>query len=281
MNYILNADKYLYYNLEDFVEALESGLTEDTYYLLFAYPIEALFEKIKRRAALRGKLAKDNQGNSQLDSFQLTEDERDIFIDFLQEGSAKIFKEISGFSKRISGAFRFNVPFGDPLFSSLITTDNGTTIIDTSIEDMEVNVYAGMKMVIINPGLMENKERTIVSNTADTFIIESAFDGDTSGLEYVVAAQTEKYILIYSMFDIEKFDTNVMLGIDAIFEKTFIGTVLKDWYKINRFMEDFQVEAADLKESISDLRMHYFQSMKPYRAEPFFNDDDSGTRTNP
>jgi hypothetical protein len=280
MNYILNADTYLYYSLEDFIIARDAGETGDNYLLLFIFPIDAIFEKIKRRSALRGKLAKDQQGNSQTESFQITEDERDIFIDFLQSGSAEIFKQISGFSKSINAAFRFNVNFGDPEFSSTFSDDNGTTVVDGSL-DMVPNAYVGMKLVIVSPGLLENQERTIISNTDQSFVINEAFSDDVTGLEYVLSAQTEKHIMIYSVFDLPKFDTNVLLGIDALFEKCFIGTVLRDWYLTNRFMEDYQIEENLLKSAISDLRMHYFQSMTPYRATPFFNDDDTGTPTNP
>lgn len=282
-NYILNADEYLYLNIEDWVNALNAGETGDTMQLLYIYPIEDLFEKIKRRSALRGKLAKDQQGASRTEEFQLTEDERDIFIDFLQSGSAKIFREISGFSKLINAAFRFNVNFGDPEFSSLVSSVDGTGLLvtDNGIDAMTVNAYQGMKLVIISPGLLENQERTIVSNDEDTFTIDEAFGGDVTGLEYIVAAQTEKHICIYSSMDVYHFDTNVILGIDALFEKCFIGTVLRDWYLTNRFMEDYQVEETLLKNDISDLRMHYFQSMTPYRATPFFNDDDSGSITTP
>ena len=280
MNYILNSDQYLYYNLEDYVNALNAGETGDVMQLLYVFPIDGLFEKIKRRSALRGKLVKDEQGESRTGEFQMTEDERDIFIDFLQTGSAKIFREISGFSKQINAAYRFNVNFGDPEFSSLVTSVVGNTVNDLSLT-MEVNAYAGMKLVITSPGLMENEERTIVSNTDDAFIVNTAFSGDITGLEYIVAAQTEKHICIYSLMDLPYFDTNVILGIDALFEKCFIGTVLRDWYLTNRFMEDYQVEETLLRDSISDLRMHYFQSMKPYRATPFFDDNDTSDPTTP
>jgi len=283
MNYILNADQYLYYDLEDWLEAIEAGEIGDSLFLLFLHPIEGLFEKIKRRAALRGKLARDDKGNSQLESFQITEDERDIFLDFLQTGSADIFRQISGFSKMINSAFRFNVKFGDPELSSEFTSvsPDGLTITDSSLT-MTINQYQGMKLVITSPGLLENQERTIVSNGTETFVIDEAFTGDVTGLEYVISAQTEDYILIYSIFDVTKFDTNVILGIDALFEKCFIGTVLRDWYLQNRFMPDYEIEAKLLKDAISDLRMSYFQSMKPYRATPFFNDDtDTETSTTP
>jgi hypothetical protein len=285
MNYILNADEYLYLSLEDFVNAINSGETGDTYQLLFCHEIDGLFEKIKRRSALRGKLARDQQGNSQLEAFQVTEDERDIYLDFLQTGAAEIFKQISGFSKLINSAFRFNVPFGDPEFSSQFTAVDGTGLIisDTSlVPQMTPNAYAGMKLVIITPGLLENQERTIISNDEDSFTIGEAFGGDVTDLEYIVAAQTEKFVLVYSNFDITKFDTNMLLGMDALFEKCYIGTVLRDWYLTNRFMDDYKIEAQLLKDAISDLRMHYFQSMKPYRATPFFNDDDdTESATNP
>lgn len=284
MNYILNADQYLYYSLEDFLIALEAQETGDSFYVLYAFPIDALFEKIKRRSALRGKLAKDQQtGASALENFQVTEDERDIFIDFLQTGAAEIFRQISGFSKEINAAFRFNVPFGDPEFSSTISSvsPDGLTITDASL-NMTVNAYQGMKLVITEPGLLENQERTIVSNTDTTFVIDSPFGGDPSAMQYIVAAQTENYILIYSLFDISKFDTNMIQGIDALFEKCLIATVLKEWYLINRFMDDYQIEEMLLKNAISDLRMSYFQSYKPYRATPFFNDDDdTSTPTTP
>jgi len=273
-NYIYDADEQLYHNLQEFVDALASE-TGDTYLMLFALPIEALFEKIKRRSALRGKLAIDNQGKSQLEHFQITEDERDIYLDFLQSGSANIFKSISGFSKTLHGAFRFNANFGDPEFGGIITavSIDGLTITDSTLS-MVVNEYAGMKLVIASAGIYENMERTIVSNTATEFVINEAFPANLTTYEYFITAQTEKCILIYSSMDVEQFDTNVIIGIEALLEKTLIGTVLRDWYLINRFMDDYGIEEGLLKNDISDLRMHYFQSRKPARATEFFNDND-------
>jgi hypothetical protein len=282
MNYILNADELLYYSLEDFIEALDNGETGDQYYVLFAHEIEPLFEKIKRRTALRGKLAKDDKGALQTENFQITEDERDVFLEFLQDRASKIFKSISGYSKLINSAFRFNVRFGDPEFSSTVTSVDPTGLIITdNTLDMEVNAYAGMKLVIISPGLMENKEATILYNTEDTFTIQEEFDGDVTDLEYIVTAQTNNYILIYSNFDVTKFDTNVLLGMDSLFEKCYIDAVLADWYLANRFMDDYTIEEKLLKDDISELRMHYFHSMSPYRAKPFFNDNDISDVTLP
>ena len=275
MRYIINATDYNYLTLEQYLAELQvPSETADIYYLLFAYPIEALFEKIKRRAALRAKLAKDQQGNSQLDAFILTEDERDIYLDFLQVGSGEIFKQVSGFSKNIASAFRFNVPFGTPVVDSAVVSVSvdGLTITDSSLA-MTVNEHVGMKMVITSSGLLENQERTIVSNTATEFVVSSAFGGDVTALEYIVSIQTEKFILIYSAMNVLGFDTNMMQNMDALFEKCFIGTVLREWYLINRFMDDYRIEAELLKDAISDLRMHYFQTLKQERATPFFNDD--------
>jgi hypothetical protein len=233
-----------------------------------------LFEKIKRRAALRGRFSKDAQGVSNLDSLQLTEDERDIYLDFLQSGAGEIFQQVSGFSKKIASAFRFNVLFGTPVVDSAVVSvsGDGLTITDSALA-MTVNEYAGMKLVITSAGLLENQERTIVSNTATTFVVDSAFSGDVATLEYIVSIQTEKFILIHSAMNVLGFDTNMILGMDALFEKCFIGTVLRDWYLINRFMPDYEVEKALLKDAISDLRMCYFQTLKQERATEFFNDN--------
>lgn len=280
--YILNADQYEYYSLEDFVNLNVAPDTEETIYALFTYQIEDLFEEIKRRTALRSKLAQGAKGESLSEEYQLTEDERDVFIKWMRKRSAKIFKEISGYSKAINSAFRFNVNFGDPEFSSLVSSvsPDGLTITDMSL-DMLTNEYAGMKLVITSPGLYENQERTIVSNTDTAFVIDSAFTGDVSGLEYIVAAQTEKHILIYTLMNILHFDTNMLEGIDSLFEECFVRALTAEWFLINRFMDDFQIEETELKKDISDLRMHFFQCMTQARATPFFNDNDTGLTTIP
>jgi hypothetical protein len=278
MNYILNTDELLYVSMDELVSSPFTPDTEDNYFLLFVYPIEALFEKIKRRSALRGKLAKDQQGMSRTEEFQLTEDERDAFMDFLRSGASEIFKQVSGFSKTINSAFRFNVNFGVPEFSSIISEVDGTGLIITDgglPEPMTTNQYAGMKLVIVSPGLYENEERTIISNDDYSFTIDEVLPEDVEELEYIIAAQTEKHITIYSLLDVANFDTNMLLGIDSLFEKCFIGSVLKEWYLINRFMDDYKVEETLLKDAISDLRMHYFQALDGYRASQFMADPDS------
>jgi len=272
MPYLLNSDQLTYYDLDHYLDGLDAQETGDTLLMLYLYPIDGLFTKIKRQIALRAKHETDTEGNMMLDRYSMTDDEINEYMGYLRLESAKIFKAISAYSKTINAAFRFNVNFGTPLFSSVFTEQSvdGLTVIDES-QIMTENAYAGKKIVIVSPGLYQNEERVIVSNDETSFVIESAFSQDISDIEYVVVTQTEKFILIYTACNALKFETNLLELIDSLFEKALIGSVIKEWYLTNRFMDDWKVESEIVKDTITDLRSSFFQDIAPGRKlNPMF-----------
>jgi hypothetical protein len=264
--YILNADQLLYYSLDHYLDALGEKETGDTLMMLFVYPIEDLWTKIKRKAAIRGKNAKDDKGNSLLEEYYISDDEQDLFLSWLRTESSKIFKRISAYSKLINSAFRFNVNFGEPILSSSVSSvsTDGVNIYDLSL-NMTPSQYAGMKLVITTPGILENQERTIVSHNNEMFTLDSGFTSDITGLAYIISAQTEKHILIYSMSGVNKFDTNLIEGVDSLLEKMFVGSVLKEWYLIKRFMDDWKIESEMLADDVTELRRHFYTQVSTTR----------------
>jgi len=282
MYYVYNASEQEYYDIEQYLIALAADETGNTYRLIFLINISELFEKVKRNSSIRGRHTKDPQtGKSLLDIYQMTDDELEFFKDNLRIGSLELFNHISGYSKHIDSAFRFDVSFGTPIITSVVDSVLGAVLTDAA-QAMTPDAHIGRKVVITSAGPLENQERVITDNDATTITLASAFDGDITGLDYIVTAQTDKYIIFYTSHSNLDWDLNRIQGIDSAIERALISHALREWYLVNRIMDDYQIEEKFYKEAISSLRMGFFQNgISSNRATPFFNDDDSDSVTTP
>lgn len=274
MYYIYGTNSQLYYDVEQYLIALAADSSGSTYRLILLISINELFEKVKRNSSIRGRYAKDPQtGESLLDIYQMTDDELEFFKDNLRHGSLEVFKNISAYSKGVDSAFRFDASFGTPIISSTVDSVLGAVLTDAA-QAMTIDAQIGRKVVITSAGPLENQERVITDNTATTITLASAFDSDITGLNYIVTAQTDKFIIIYSIQDNTDWDLNMIQNIDSALERTLISLSLREWYLVNRLMDDYQIEEKFYKDALSSLRMSFFQNaIKSNRATEFFNDD--------
>jgi len=274
MNYIYNANNFLYYNLAQYLASIAGTPTGTRYQVMLMYSIADLWDKVKQRTSRRGRLAKDSKtGVSLLDSYAMTDDELDMFITSLRKGSAELFHNMSGFAKLIDDPYRFNVKFGDPLISGVITLVNGL-ILSVNTGTFANDVLIGYKIVITSPGVLANQERTITDNASGLVTINSVFDSDPTGLTYAIMAQTKDYVIMSLWLD-TNYDMNMLQGVDASLEDALITYCIKEWYLINRFMDDWQIEDKMYNDAVSNMRMQLFQGIKTYKATQFFNSDDT------
>jgi len=276
MNYIYNSNTFLYKNLTDYLAGIASD-TGDIYHVLFLNDLDAIFEGAKKRTAMRGRFALD-----QLDKIALTDDEKDWFDEVIKNGGSEIFRKISAYSKDINEAYKHDVPFGNPVYSGAITSVLSLVVSD-STKSMTVNELAGYKLVITSQGDQLNQERTILSNTANTITLDSGFTTDITGMEYAVFTQTSRYIIYFMSLDtglkritysdgttITKdtktgWDVNMIQGIDASITEALIGYAIKEWYLINRMMEDYEIEASRYNNELVKIRNQINQGKKPAR----------------
>lgn len=262
MIYLYNTTKYNYQSISDYLESIakEQG---SIYHVLIMTGMDDIFEDAKQRTAIRGRLASTKEGASLLEAYAMTDDERDIFEKTIKNGAAEIFKKLSAWCKGIREAYRHNVSFGAPIFSGAIDSIAGAQVNDVSQAFTE-NSLAGYKLVITSPGTQMNVERTIISNAATGIILDSAFTSDVTGLEYSIFTDTDKYIIYYLELD-TNWDINMLLGVEAAVKEALILHTIKEWYKANRFMDDFDIENTNYETELTKIRSQLIQSKVPYR----------------
>jgi hypothetical protein len=261
MNYIYNATTKTYTPLAEFSPA---GVVKgDPIRVLICTDLDSIFNEAKRRTALRGRFALDQQGASLLEKIAMTDDERDWFDQIIKNGGTEIFAKVSAWTKDLPAAYRHNVKFGIPLFAGAVTTVAGAVVNDTT-KSYTVNDLTNKKLVITSPGPQMNQERVITSNTATGITLATAFTTDVTGMEYVIVAITADFIIFYLNLDLS-WDLNLFQGVAATIQEAFILFVCKEWYKLNRNVPDFQVEELDYIAQLGKIRSQLLQYKIPAR----------------
>ena len=67
---------------------------EETNEIVFSYPVNGIFESASRVSAYNSKNIRDNQGNSLLAEYAISEDEKDVFIQGLHSVLPEIYEKI-------------------------------------------------------------------------------------------------------------------------------------------------------------------------------------------
>lgn len=277
---IYNATSDLYLELNDYLEDLAaeiaaaelSGeeLTID-YKILFLLKPDDLFALAKKRTAQRGRFAKGEKGESLLEKFAMTDDERDFFDEQLDTGAAEVFKKLAAWAKDIDEAYQHEVCFGDTELTGAVDTfSSPRTINDTSLA-MTANQYAGYYLVFDDYPLLKF---TILSNTTNSITIaadESFPFTVASPMAFSIFSATKVYI-IYKINIASTWDANMLQGIENAIQEALVTFIIKEWYLVSRLMDDFEIEQARyLKESDKIRSQLYHVKTPTRRTTDFFN----------
>jgi hypothetical protein len=261
MNYIYN-DKTKTYTAPSIFDS--SGVSKgDPVVVIIAADLDLIFSAAKKRTAIRGRFAIDQQGNSLLDKLTLTDDERDWFEEIIKNGGTEIFKKLSAWTKGISSAYRHNVKFGNPEKSGKISLVNGAVITDSS-KNFAVDELKDKKLIITSAGSQMNQERLVSSNTATTITLASPFDSDITAMNYCIVPISASFALFHLNLDLS-WDLNLIQGVGTAIEEALVLYTLKEWYRINRNADDFQVEEGAHQLQTSKIRSQLLQYKIPAR----------------
>ena len=86
----------------------------------FYYPTDDIFNSVSIRSTYRAKMVKDNQGESQLDDIAISQDEKDIVKEILEQAVYDIFGEL----------FKITESVDNPIFfDASITLVNTSTVV--------------------------------------------------------------------------------------------------------------------------------------------------------
>jgi hypothetical protein len=239
-----------YENMDEYL----GSETEDTtvFEIMFVISLNDIFEQAKRRTAMRGKYAKDEQGGPLLEKFAMTDDEQDFFNEILPRGSSEVFSKLSAYAKDVVNAHRVNAIFGAKTVTGNVTSVNDVIITDTSLTLTE-NALKGYRLVITTEGDLKDMERDIVSNTSNTITIDMPFEDDITDLSYAVYNPNEKYC-IYSVKITLSWDINQLQAAEASITESLVLYIIKEWYLINRLMDDYGIEESRYQQQLQGIR---------------------------
>jgi len=238
-------DEYL--TIEEFIDAYDEDDT-NTYYVQFLYKLDTLFDLTKERTALRGKYARDEQGNSLLNAYAMTDDEEDLFDRFLEIGSGELFRKLNAWTKNVFKSYQYKAlhDFGGTeetvYHTGTVTgwanpnlTDSGATFGPNDIG----------RTLEYTSGLLAGNGYVIESVISATEVkLTNPPPDDPTGMTYKVyeeTSTTENSLQFFiTMPDTPYFD--LFESAEVKLEEALILYCIKEYYLLNRFMQDFQIE---------------------------------------
>ena len=262
MLYLYNTNDNSYLTMIQYLQEIEAG-SEDTYQVIFGFNLADLFTHAKKRTAIRGRYAKDDQGSPMLEKMAMTDDEQELFDDWIKVAAPEVFRCLSAWAKNLDYAYRHDVNFGIPGISGSADSVDGAVITDSSLA-LTPDAQIGKKLVVVSPGLLANQERTITDNSADTITLSSPFDSDITGLDFVICDATAKYIVYYIEVD-TGWDANMLQGVENAIQESLVTYIIKEWYKINRLRDDFLTEEVAYQTELAKISSQLFQRKTPIK----------------
>jgi hypothetical protein len=211
-----------------------------------------VFEQGKKHTAYRARFARDKEsGQSLLDSIAITDDEKPLFDDIMLSGCSQVFIKLSPWARKIKNAFRYNVSFGDIKATGTVESVLGDIITDTSLS-LTPGDLAGHTLVF-DSGPYEGDEVEIRNNTTDTIQVALPPPPEVIGLDYKVFDPAERFVLMEVIIS-ERWDQNMIEAAeDAIFN-ALVSYWIKEWYLINRYMDDASLESLKYEEHLIAVR---------------------------
>jgi len=254
-------------NLDELIDP-QAVVDPAVYDLVFFASLTDIFTIAKRRSAIRARFAKDEEGKPLIDKIAITDDERDWYDDVLPQGALEVWKKLSAFAKDVTNAYKYGVTFGAKTASGTVESISGTSIIDSSLT-LTPSALKGHKFVITSDGDLKDQQKTITDNTANTIILEEAWEQDITGLTYNVYNPAEDYVMYRAKLD-SNWDRNMLQSCDNAIIESLIAYTLKEWYLTNRYGDDYAIEEDRYQKQLIKVKSSLSQGIKPYRRPADF-----------
>lgn len=247
-----------YENVDEYVDPADDLSPYD---ILYFVNLTDVFTIAKRRSSLRARFAKDPEGKPLVENLAMTDDERDWYDDIMPIGSALIFKKLSAFAKGIKHAHKYGVTFGGKVVTGTIESIAGNIISNSSLS-LTPSVLKGYKLVLTSGSEdVIDQEQVIIDNTANTITVQSPWKQDVTGLSFSVYNPSEDYVL-YTVKLNSNWDLNLIHNVESSIQEAMISYVLKEWYLINRYMDDFAIEDAKFNNYLTQIKSSLEQGIK-------------------
>lgn len=251
-----------YDNLQDYLSDYQEGT--DVYKVVYLVSVLDVFEKARQKSAIRGRFAKNENGERLIDVFALTNDEFSFVESILPSCAAKVFQKLSAWCKDNLNAFQQNISFGNRIAIGVISSAVGTTINDSSA-NYTINSLKGYRIIILDANSdINEEEREIISNSATSIVIEREFSGDPTGLAYGIYNPSDKYFAYFLNMDVN-WDKNMLQSAESAIIESFVAFILKEWYNINRYMDDYIIEETKFQDELKNIRTALMRGITSYR----------------
>lgn len=243
----------------------------------FSYLTETLFNRLDLRTHYRAKMVKDGAGESQLDDVAISQDERDIVLEMLEQAVYEI------------GAYMFKIAQGvsnSIFFDSKVTRADAVTVINTTPVAGGTG-YEADQILTLDDGASGEKCYVKVESVAAETGAVTAVTLLYGGFGYVTGTATTTVntgsgsgctVSVTTVADIDTFDdeysgfelvdnaaynANLLPIIDKKIEICLIYYCLREWYGTVALPADIQSNGLLYELHLKKLNNATFQLRKP------------------
>jgi hypothetical protein len=256
---------------QDVKELIDGETVYPTGYdIILFYLITDLFTQAKKRIAMRARNARDGQGNTLINELSLTDDEYSWYKDdIMPTGAAEVFRKISAWSKLVTNPFRYGITFGEKTSTGTVTSITDNVVLSTGLA-LTVNALVGNKFVITS-GTEINDERVITANTSDTITLDAGFNLDVTDATFnVYVSDADAKYIVMAMNLGAGWDLNMLQAIETGIKEALLLYGIKEWYLLNRQMDDYTVEESRYQNELTKIRSQLMQVKTPVRRSADF-----------
>lgn len=210
----------------------------------FYYLTDKIFNSVSLRTTYRANMIKTADGESQLDDIAISQDERDIMLEFLADAiyeiSAEIFKITEGIDMSVFvDSLKYNaIPGGLSPFKDANHTD---------AEVIPVAPVLGTVYHVTTAWGDFSIDDIVVCTNADTPTFEKL---------NVIASGSE-------IRDNAAFNENLLPSIDKKMEACIRYYIMKEWYGSTGLQTDMQLNQGLYKQNLIKMKNLTFQLRKP------------------
>lgn len=210
----------------------------------FYYPTDKIFNSVSLRTTYRANMVKTQEGESQLDDVAISQDEKDIILEFLADAMYEISSEIFKITEGVDMSV-----FVDSVKVKALS--NGNSPVATANHTDAAVVPA--------------------SPVKDTVYHVTAAWGDYAIDDYLLCTNAtgpvfEKLNVVSSGCEIRdnaSFNANLLPSIDKKMEACIRYYIMKEWYGSTGLQADMQLNQSMYKQNLIKMKNLTFQLRKP------------------
>ena len=214
----------------------------------FYWSTSELFDSVQLRTAYRAKMLKDQQGESQLDDFAISPQERRIFVEHLDE---IIYELASAMFKLTQG------------IDASIYVDKTFLVFDVNNHLVDITETGPVTIIPVTP----------IIGTDDIYLVEGTFEDFVDGDYIYVDDTTEVYTLTepipsvpesgFSIVNNNSFNANVLPSIDKKMKNCIKYFVMREWYGSVALKEDMISNDAMYRMNLVSMKNLTHELRKP------------------